>query len=67
MLRPDPVEPRRVESVRANLPEREEATCMGWLGELEGIEISLRAADDKLAQMTNIVRLTISRRHETKL
>ena len=40
---------------------------MGWLGELEGIEISLRAADDKLAQMTNIVRLTISRRHETKL
>ena len=40
---------------------------MGWLGELEGIEISLRAADDKPAQMTNIVHLTIGRRHETKL
>lgn len=67
MLRLDSVEPRRVESVRANLSEREEATRMGWLGELEGIEISLRAADDNLAQMTNIVRLTIGRQPETKL
>jgi hypothetical protein len=29
---------------------------------LEGIEISLRAADEKLSRMTRIVRLTLVRR-----
>jgi len=63
MLRPDPAQRQRLESIRANLVERRgEATRMGWLGELEGIEISLRAADEKLAQMTRIVRLTLERR-----
>ncbi len=66
MLRPDPVQRHRLESIRANLVERRgEATRMGWRGELEGIEISLRAADDKLAQMTRIVRLTLDRRKPT--
>lgn len=63
MLRPDPAQRRRLESIRANLLERRgEATRMGWRGELEGIEISLRAADEKLAQMSRIVRLTLERR-----
>ncbi|MFS0733869.1 site-specific integrase [Microbacterium sp. 1P10UB] len=63
MLRPDPAQRQRLESIRANLVERRgEATRMGWNGELEGIEISIRAADDKLSQMTRIVRLTLARR-----
>ena len=63
MLRPDPAQRRRLESIRANLVERRgEAIRMGWRGELEGIEISLRAADEKLAQMSRIVRLTLERR-----
>lgn len=35
---------------------------MGWLGEVDGIEISIRAAEEKLGQMTQIVRLTLERR-----
>ena len=63
MLRPDPAQRHRLESIRANLVDRRgEATRMGWRGELEGIEISLRAADEKLEQMTRIVRLTLERR-----
>ena len=63
MLRPDPTQRHRLESIRANLIDRQgEATRMGWRGELEGIEISLRAADEKLIQMTRIVRLTLERR-----
>lgn len=63
MLRPDPAQRHRLEALRANLVERRgEATRMGWRGELEGIEISLRAADEKLAQMSRIVKLTLERR-----
>lgn len=39
---------------------------MGWRGELEGIEISLCAADEKPAQMSRIVRLTLERRAPVK-
>jgi integrase len=69
MLRPDPVQRHRLESIRANLVERRgEAARMGWQGELEGIEISLRAADEKLSQMSRIVRLTLERRpHSSRL
>lgn len=35
---------------------------MGWLGEVDGIEISIRAAEEKLGQMTQLVRLTLERR-----
>lgn len=63
MLRPDPVQRRRLDEIRVNLLERQgEAKRMGWLGELEGIEISLRAADEKLAQMSRIVHLSLERR-----
>lgn len=63
MLRPDPAQRQRLESIRANLHERlAEAKRMGWLGEVDGIEISIRAAEDKLGQMTQIVRLTLERR-----
>lgn len=62
MLRPDPAQRQRLEAIRANLVDRRgEATRMGWHGELEGIEISIRAADEKLAQMTRIVRITLER------
>ncbi|MFD4420240.1 tyrosine-type recombinase/integrase [Agromyces sp. NPDC058484] len=67
MLRPDPEQRRRLEALRGNLVERQaEARRMGWMGELEGIEISLRAADEKLSQMSTIVRLTLERRRADK-
>ncbi|MCZ0710806.1 MULTISPECIES: hypothetical protein [Microbacterium] len=63
MLRPDPAQRQRFESILANLHERlAEAKRMGWLGEVDGIEISIRAAEEKLGQMTQIVRLTLERR-----
>jgi len=63
MLRPDPTQPQRLESILANLHERlAEAKTMGWLGEVDGIEISIGAAEDKLRRMTQIVRLTLERR-----
>tara|TARA_B100000378_G_scaffold238978_1_gene206650 strand:- start:182 stop:1207 length:1026 start_codon:yes stop_codon:yes gene_type:complete len=63
MLRPDPAQRHRLETILANLHERRaEAKRMGWLGELEGIEISIRAAEEKLGQMSQIVRLTLERR-----
>ncbi|MFJ4999663.1 hypothetical protein ACIP5T_16030 [Microbacterium sp. NPDC088619] len=63
MLRPDPAQRQRLESILANLHERlAEAKWMGWLGEVNGIEISIGAAEDKLRQMTQIARLTLERR-----
>lgn len=58
MLRPDPAQRARLEEIRTNLTERAlEAETKGWLGELEGIQISITAAEDKLATMDRIVRL----------
>jgi hypothetical protein len=51
-LRADPAQRPRIEEIRANLlariaePERE-----GWLGEVEGLKVSLAGAEEKLAHL----------------
>lgn len=50
MLRPDPAQRARLTEIRDNLLARiTEAEREGWLGEIEGLEISLAGAQDKLA------------------
>ncbi len=52
MLWPDPAQRPRLEEIRDNLTGRiAEAEREGWLGEAEGLKISLAGAKDKLAQM----------------
>ena len=52
MLRPDPAQQDRLEEIIANLHAHlEEAHAQGWRGEIDGLEISLGAADQKLASM----------------
>ena len=56
LLRPDPVERSRLVEIRDNLLERiDEAESNGWLGEAEGLRVSLDGAREKLAQMDLIV------------
>jgi integrase-like protein len=55
---PDPAQRQRIADIRDNLIARiAEAEREGWLGEVEGLRISLAGANDKLAQ--------IDRRHQT--
>ncbi|MFD8308453.1 hypothetical protein ACFV29_39930 [Streptomyces sp. NPDC059690] len=50
MLRPDPAQQGRLTEIRDNLLARiTEAEREGWLGEIEGLEISLAGAQEKLA------------------
>lgn len=52
LLRPDPAECSRLVEIRDNLVERiAEAEEKGWLGEAEGLKVSLDGARQKLAQM----------------
>lgn len=52
MLWPDPNQRPRLVEIRDNLIARiAEAEHEGWLGEVEGLRISLTAADDKLTQL----------------
>jgi integrase len=52
LLRPDPAQRQRLLDVRENLLARiEEARHEGWLGEVEGLQISLAGARTKLAQV----------------
>jgi hypothetical protein len=52
MLRPDPKQMPRLAEIIDNLQARlDEAHRQGWLGEIEGIEISLAAARQKLDQI----------------
>lgn len=52
MLWPDPNQRERMVEIRDNLHARiTEAEREGWLGEVEGLQISLAAAEDKLAQI----------------
>lgn len=52
MLWPDPAQRDRLVEIRDNLLARVvEAEREGWLGEVEGLQISLAGAEDKLAQM----------------
>ena len=52
MLWPDPRQRVRLLEIRDNLQARvAEAKYEGWLGEVEGLEISLAGTNDKLAQL----------------
>ncbi len=52
MLRPDPAQQHRLEEIIANLHARlAEAHTQGWLGEVDGLETSITAAEHKLTQM----------------
>ena len=49
---PDPAQRPRIAEIRDNLIARiAEAEREGWLGEVEGLKISLAGANDKLAQI----------------
>jgi integrase len=52
MLWPDPAQEHRLAEIRDNLTARiAEAEREGWLGEMEGLKISLAGAEDKLTQI----------------
>ena len=52
LLWPDPTQEHRLVEIRDNLEARiAEAEREGWLGEVEGLNVSLAAAEDKLAQI----------------
>jgi hypothetical protein len=52
LLRVDPAQIPRLESIHANLLDRlEEAKEQGWLGEIAAIETTRAAAEQKLAAM----------------
>jgi hypothetical protein len=52
MLKPDPAQQSRLKEIRDNLKARIiEAKREGWLGEIEGLQVSLTGAKDKLAQL----------------
>lgn len=52
MLWPDPDQRPRLVEIRNNLTDRvTEAETQGWLGEVEGLQISLAGATNKLAQI----------------
>jgi hypothetical protein len=52
LLRPDPAQRDRLEEIRASPRDRiAEAEREGWLGEAEGLKVSLAGADDKLTQI----------------
>ena len=49
---PDPAQRNRITEIRDNLIARiAEAEREGWLGEIEGLKISLAGANDKLTQI----------------
>ena len=51
-MRPDPAQRGRLEEIRDNLHDRiAEAGREGWLGEIEGLKVSLAGTEDKLAQI----------------
>lgn len=55
MLRPDPAQRPRMTEIRDNLISRiEEAEREGWLGEVDGLKISLAGAEDKLHEMKRL-------------
>ena len=57
LLRPDSAQRARLEEIRTNLHDRiAEAEREGWLGEAEGLKVSLAGTDDKLAQIDAALR-----------
>jgi len=52
MLWPGPAQRPRLLEIRDNLTTRiAEAKREGWIGEIEGLKVSLAGANDKLAQL----------------
>jgi hypothetical protein len=52
LLRPDPAQRHRITQIRDNLLARiDEAQHEGWLGEVEGLKVSLAGAQQKLTQL----------------
>ena len=65
LLRPDPAQRPRLIGIRDNLRDRiAEARQQRWLGEADGLQVSLAAATAKLAQMDG---LSASRKASTDL
>lgn len=57
LLRPSPAQRPRLEEIRDNLQSRiAEAIREGWLGEVEGLQVSLAGAQDKLVQIDATLR-----------
>ncbi|MFG1646325.1 hypothetical protein ACGFMK_39115 [Amycolatopsis sp. NPDC049252] len=62
LLRPDPAQRARLDEIRDNLEARIiEAKREGWLGEVEGLQVSYSGVKDKLAQ----IDATFQRRQAT--
>lgn len=60
LLRPDPAQLPRLTEIHANLLARlAEAHARGWAGEVDGLEVSLAAAEHKLEQMRHAARTDI--------
>jgi Phage integrase family len=60
LLWPDPQQRSRLQEIRDNLTARiAEAQREGWLGEVEGLQVSLSGAEDKLGQVERRCRTTI--------
>jgi len=60
MLWPDPAQRDRLIDIRDNLIARvTEAQREGWLGEVEGLQLSLAGAQDKLAQIDRRATTTV--------
>jgi len=54
LLRPDPAQRARLIQIHDNLVDRiAEAHLEGWLGEVDGLNVSLAAVRNKLAQLDN--------------
>jgi hypothetical protein len=59
LLWPDPNQRARLTEIRDNLTARiAEAHREGWLGEVEGLQVSLAGAEDKLAQIERRLNTT---------
>ena len=57
---PDPTQRPRIAEIRDNLTARiAEAEHEGWLGEVQGLKVSLAGAEDKLAQIDRRSRTTV--------
>ncbi|MDX2388837.1 site-specific integrase [Streptomyces sp. DK15] len=57
MLRVEPAQRRRLEEIIRNLSDRiDEARANGWLGEVQGLQVSLEAARTKLASLDRLTR-----------
>jgi hypothetical protein len=59
LLRPDPTQRRRITEICESLLARiTEAEHEGWLGEVEGLKVSLAGAEQKLDQLDQRARRT---------